>query len=68
MGYSFLTNLQLSLEIFESINEIKINCSRNKQEILIYLNNHFCDYETTINDLKKFLSKEELNFVRFIND
>lgn len=66
MEYSILETVDYMTQAFESIDKIEIVYGRDNKEIVIYLNNHYCDYDVTIDDIKKLLKESEQKYLRFV--
>lgn len=66
MKYSILKTVDYMTQAFESIDRIEIIYDRNYQEIVIYLNNRYCDYDVTINDIKQLIDESEFKSLRFV--
>ena len=66
MKYSILKSTELLLENFESIDKIKIIYTKKYKSIIIYLNNKYCDYDTTIKDIKKMIKSNEFKYCHFV--
>ena len=60
MEYSIFTSVDYMLEAFESIDRIDVSLTRDNKIATIYLNNRYCDYDITIEDIKKLLNKGEV--------
>lgn len=50
----------------ESIDRIDVSLTRDNKIATIYLNNRYCDYDITIEDIKKLLNDEEHKYLHFI--
>lgn len=57
MEYSIFTSVDYMLEAFESIDRIDVSLTRDNKIATIYLNNRYCDYDITIEDIKKLMMK-----------
>lgn len=66
MEYSIFTSVDYMLEAFESIDRIDVSLTRDNKIATIYLNNRYCDYDITIEDIKKLLNDEEHKCLHFI--
>ena len=66
MEYSIFTSVDYMLEAFESIDRIDVSPTRDNEIATIYLNNRYCDYDITIEDIKKLLNDEEHKYLHFI--
>lgn len=69
MEYSIFTSVDYMLEAFESIDRIDridVSLTRDNKIATIYLNNRYCDYDITIEDIKKLLNDEEHKYLHFI--
>ena len=67
MEYSIFENVNLLLESFESIDKIIISLNRNSnKEVIVYLNNKYCDYKITIERLKDFIDPIEFKQLYFV--
>lgn len=61
MEYSIFTSVDYMLEAFESIDRIDVSLIRDNKIATIYLNNKYCDYDITIEDIKKYLIMTNIN-------
>lgn len=66
MEYSIFPSVDYMLEAFESIDRIDVSLTRDNKIATIYLNNRYCDYDITIEDIKKLLNDEEHKYLHFI--
>ena len=65
MEYSIFTSVDYMLEAFESIDRIDVSLTRDNKIATIYLNNKYCDYDITIEDIKKLLDNDEHKYLHF---
>ena len=66
MEYSIFNSVELMLEMFESIDKINISYDRENKIAEIFLDDKYCDFDTTIADIKKLITTKEHNFLKFI--
>lgn len=66
MEYSIFTSVDYMLEAFESIDRIDVSLTRDNKTATIYLNNKYCDFDITIEDIKKLLDASEHKYLHFI--